>query len=44
MRSNEGTTQGEPVAMTIYALGITPVIMMMTDLDFIKMILVSQVK
>ena len=32
MRSNEGTTPGEPVAMTIYALGITPFVMMMIEL------------
>ena len=31
-RSNEGTAQGYSVAMTIYAIGITPLIMMMIDL------------
>ena len=43
MKSNEETTQGDSVAMAIYALGITPPIMMMVELvstkrDDIKMV------
>ena len=32
IRSNESTTQGYPVAMAIYAIGTTPLIMMMIEL------------
>ena len=43
IKSNEGTTQGDLVAIAIYALGITPFIMMMVELvstkcDDIKMV------
>ena len=43
IRSNEGTTQGDSVVMTIYALSITPLITMMIELvttkcDDIKMV------
>ena len=32
IKSNEGNTQRDPVPMAIYALGITPLIMMMVEL------------
>ena len=32
IKSNEWTTQRDPVAMAIYALSITPLIMMMVEL------------
>ena len=43
IKSNEGTTPRDPVAMAISALGITPLIMMMVELvsakcDDIKMV------
>ena len=36
IRSTEGTTQGDPVAIPIFALGITPIIMTMIELATIK--------
>ena len=46
IKSNEGTTQGDPVAVAIYALDITLLIMMMVELvstkcDDIKMVAIA---